>query len=359
MEAVAAAKRDSAKESQNYANQLGAETEAKRKAAEATREAAEKEKNLKEETEKRDSAGKAATKTMNDSLAVLEATGGEMDKLTKRFYEQQGAFTQHAKGWDGWAAGTARAAQEVKQAYETQKGAVDGLLATLQQYNETGEWTAQVQQAMIQSGGDLALQYDLLDQQTLDNLKGEVEAVNDKLREMQQEAQDAQDRIAELNAEIAAERGDTATADRLKLELQQRQALADIDAKIREAEMQGNTTLLAALEEQRRKLEELYALKERNLEKDIQARKEQERAAKSKSDTSSSSGGSGGSSGSSGSSSSSGSSGSSSGGGGAPNKSSGFSLTINTTGGIIDRTFAEELARKIKPALDDISRRST
>jgi activator of HSP90 ATPase len=149
------------------------------------------------------------------------------------------------------------------------------------------------------------------------------------------------------------------TSSRTHSAPQQRQALADIDAKIREAEMQGNTTLLAALEEQRRKLEELYALKERNLEKDIQARKEQERAAKSKSDTSSSSGGSGGSSGSSGSSSSSGSSGSSSGGGGAPNKSSGFSLTINTTGGIIDRTFAEELARKIKPALDDISRRST
>ena len=347
MEAVAAAKRDSAKESQNAADQLGAETDAKRKAAEATRQAAEKEKNLKEETEKRESAGKAAAKTMNDALEVLRQTGGEMDKLTKRFYEQQGAMTKNAAGWDGWAAGTARAAQEVKQAYETQKGAVDGLLATLQQYNETGEWTAQVQQAMIQSAGDLSNQYDLLDQQTLDNLKGEVEAVNDKLREMQQEAQDAQDRIAELNAEIAAERGDTATADRLKLELEQRQALAEIDAKIREAEMQGNATLLAALEEQRRKLEELYALKERNLERDIRSRQEQERTSKSQN---SSSGGSSGNSATVTSASSTG--------GGLSNRSNAFSLTVNTTGGIIDANFAEELARKLKPKLDEISRRS-
>ena len=291
MEAVAAAKRDSAKESQNAADQLGAETDAKRKAAEATRQAAEKEKNLKEETEKRESAGKAAAKTMNDGLAILEATGGEMDKLTKRFYEQQGEITKNAAGWDGWAAGTARAAQEVKQAYETQKGAVDGLLATLQQYNETGEWTAQVQQAMIQSAGDLSNQYDLLDQQTLDNLKGEVEAVNDKLREMQQEAQDAKDRLAELDAELAAERGDTDTANRLKLELEGRQAIADLDEQIAKAQMYGNRQLLEALSEQRIKLQELYNLKEKNLEKDIESRQEQERAAKTQNSTTGSSSG--------------------------------------------------------------------
>jgi len=270
----------------NEASAAESTAEALKKNADAAQKTADAEKNLKEAEESRTSAGKAATKTMNDSLAVLEATGGEMDKLTKRFYEQQGAFTQHAKGWDGWAAGTARAAQEVKQAYETQKAAITGMDDALKQFNETGIYNANVQQAMIQAGGDLASQFDLMDQQSFDNLRGSLEQANQKLRDMQQEAQDAADRLAELNAEIAAERGDTATADRLKLELQQRQALADIDAKIREAEMQGNTTLLAALEEQRRKLEELYALKERNLEKDIQSRQEQEQSAKSNTDTS-------------------------------------------------------------------------
>jgi hypothetical protein len=281
-----------------------------------------------------------------------------MDKLTQRFNEQQGELTKNAAGWDGWAAGTARAAQEVKLAYENQKAAITGMDDALKQFNETGIYNANVQQAMIQASGDVAVQFDLMDQQSFDNLRSSLESANQKLRDMQQEAQDAADRLAELNAEIAAERGDTAGADRMKLDLEQRKALADIDAKIRAAEMQGNQVLIAALEEQRNKLEELYALKARNLEKDIAARAEQERAAKSNTATSSSSSSGGSSSGSSGGSSGRSSSGSSSG-GGMSNKSNAFSLTINTTGGVIDKNFAEELARKIKPTLDDISRRST
>lgn len=347
LRATAAAKRDAATESQNAADQLVKETQANREVAEATQKAAEAAKNAKEAEEARTSAGKAAAKTMNDGLALLEATGGEMDKLTKRFYEQQGAITANAAGWDGWAAGTARAAQEVKQAYENQKAAVDGMTGALEQFNETGIYNTQVQQAMIQSGGDLVSQYDLMDQQSLDNLRGALDSANDKLREMQNEAQDARDQLAELNAELAAERGDTDTADRLKLELEQRQALADLERRIQDAEMQGNRELVAILEEQRRKLEELYAIKERNLEQDIRSRRQQEES----NSKSASSGGGGNNN------SSTVTSGSSTG-GGLSNRSNAFSLTVNTTGGIIDSNFADELARKLKPKLDEISRRS-
>lgn len=311
--------------------------------ADATQKAAEAAKNAKEAEEARTSAGKAAAKTMNDGLAVLEATGGEMDKLTKRFYEQQGAITANAAGWDGWAAGTARAAQEVKQAYENQKAAITGMDTALQQFNETGIYNAQVQQAMIQAGGDLASQFDLMDQQSFDNLRSSLDQANEKLREMQQEAQDATDRLAELDAELAAERGDTATADRLKLELEGRQAIADLDAQIAKAQMYGNRQLLEALEEQRIKLIELYNLRERNLEREIQSRQEQERTSKAQSDAPAGN-------------SATVTSGSST--GGLSNRSNAFSLTVNTTGGIIDANFAEELARKLKPKLDEISRRS-
>ena len=259
---------------------------AKMEKAKADREAADATTVAKEAEESRTSAGKAAAKTMNDGLAILQATGGEMDKLTKRFYEQQGAMTANASGWDGWAAGTARAAQEVKQAYENQKAAIEGMDAALQQFNETGIYNANVQQAMIQAGGDLASQFDLMDQQSFDNLRGSLERANEKLREMQQEAQDAQDAIAELNAEIAAEKGDTATADRLKLELEGKKAIADLDAQMTKAQMYGNRQLMEALSEQRVKLLELYALKERNLAKDIESRQQQERTAKSQTDTS-------------------------------------------------------------------------
>ena len=52
------------------------------------------------------------------------------------------------------------------------------------------------------------------------------------------------------------------------------------------AQMYGNRQLMEALSEQRVKLLELYALKERNLAKDIESRQQQERTAKSQTDTS-------------------------------------------------------------------------
>ena len=55
--------------------------------------------------------------------------------------------------------------------------------------------------------------------------------------------------------------------------------------------MYGNRQLLEALSEQRIKLQELYRLKEQNLETDIQSRIEQERAAKAQNSTTTSSSG--------------------------------------------------------------------
>ncbi len=114
--------------------------------------------------------------------------------------------------------------------------------------------------------------FDLLNDQDLQQLRSAMADANDKLREMQEEAQSAQDRIAELNAEIAAERGDSATADRLKLQLEQQQAIAEVTAAIEAARNANNRELITLYEEQKRKLEELYALREKNLEADIKTR---------------------------------------------------------------------------------------
>lgn len=163
---------------------------------------------------------------------------------------------------------------------ESGSSAVGGVAVTM---NE-------LRNATMQAKNDMGL----LDQQRLDALQSSIEAANDKLREMQEEAQSAQDRIAELNAEIAAERGDTATADRLKLELDQQQQLAEVEAQLAQARAQNNRELIALYEEQKQRLQELYSLKERNLEADIKAREQEaraERAAKTQTTT----GGSGGS----------------------------------------------------------------
>lgn len=106
---------------------------------------------------------------------------------------------------------------------------------------------------------------------------------------MQQVTEDARARLAELNAEIAAEKGDTATADRLKLELQQRQALAEAEAALAQARAADNQALVALYQEQIDKLNELYTLKEKNLEADIRSRTEQQASSSSGSSSSNSS----------------------------------------------------------------------
>lgn len=136
--------------------------------------------------------------------------------------------------------------------------------------------------------------FKLLDEQDLSGLVSAIEDANDKLREMQEETQSARDRLTELNAEIAAERGDSATADRLKLELEQQQAIAEVEAAIAQARNQQNRDLVALYEQQKQKLQDLYALKEKNLEQDIKQRAQEETNIRQNTNTTSAASGSGG-----------------------------------------------------------------
>lgn len=240
-----------------------------------------------------------------------------------------------------------------RKTYYEQAAAAERMRISIEEMTDSGKISAQ---QLSLAANAAKGEFSLLDQEDLSGLTSSIEKANQKLREMQQETQSAQDRLAELNAEIAAAKGDTATADRLKLELEQQQNLAAVDAELATARAANNRDLIALYEEQKQKLQELYALKEKNLDADIQARQEQERTSKSQS----SSGDGSGSGGSSRTSTSAGS-GTSSTGGGLSGRSAGggVNLTINTTGGFIDANFAEALARKLKPKLDEIARRST
>ncbi|MCB1767029.1 MAG: phage tail length tape measure family protein [Candidatus Competibacteraceae bacterium] len=180
----------------------------------------------------------------------------------------------------------------------------------------------------------------LLDQQTLSRLQSEIDAANAKLRQMQQEADDARANIARLNAEIAAEQGDTEKAALLKQQLDYQQALADIEAKRAEAEAAGNRELIALYDEQIKKLDQLNALKEKNIKAD----------AKSSSDSTSSTSSSASGSASKSTTSSSASGGISSGGGG---------ITINVNAGnaqVLDNNFVEKLARALQPINQRLTR---
>lgn len=225
---------------------------------------------------------------MNELIRRAEGLGGTADlfgrasdeagKLQQQLDRVNAALAYNAivakVGYDAFERNAA-IANQAQKAYLEQAVSAERLAAALGQATDNATENAASLQAIIDQAQLSRDSFDLLDQARLDNLQKALDAANEKLREMQQEADDARARLAELNAEIAAERGDTATADRLKLQLQQEQALAEIEAKIAQARAEQNQELIRLYEEQKQKLLELYALKEKNLEADIKANQAQ------------------------------------------------------------------------------------
>lgn len=239
---------------------------------------------------------------------------------------------------------TAAAAQQVEATFWGQADAAEQVTAQLENLAETGAGNFD---ALIREATAAKASFNLLDQARLDNLQQAIDAANSKLRQMQDEAKSAQDRIAELNAEIAAEKGDTAAADQLQLELDRKRALAEAEKNLAAAQAANNAELIALYEEQKRKLQELYDLKQRNLEADIRARENEEktnrRGGNSASTTAS-----------------------------APSATAppsapsapagGWSITVNNTinapnAGVLDQKFLESLGRNLLPIWGNINRR--
>ncbi|TVR65429.1 MAG: hypothetical protein EA420_03095, partial [Candidatus Competibacteraceae bacterium] len=108
----------------------------------------------------------------------------------------------------------------------------------------------------------------LLGEEELAPLRAALDDARAKLGALKDEADSARDAIARLNAEIAAEKGDDETARKLQLEIEQRQRLAEVERNLEAARAAGNRELVALYEQQRARLNELFRLKERNLEAD-------------------------------------------------------------------------------------------
>jgi tape measure domain-containing protein len=225
------------------------------------------------------------SKGMNDLLSAslgLQDIGkvfgsqwtGELGKLKLALNQTEGAI-KHNTTAGGVLSGAfltnANAANAARKSYLEQAIAAESLGAELAALSGDANANALNIGDMVAAAEAAKAGLGLLDQSRLDKLQGEIDAANDKLRQMQDEAQSAQDRIAELNAEIAAERGDTAAADQLQLELDRKRALAEVDKNLAAAQAANNTALIALYEEQKRKLQELYEIKQRNLDADIRA----------------------------------------------------------------------------------------
>lgn len=222
---------------------------------------------------------------------------GELGKLQLQLQKVNEAI-QHNNSIIGTNADAyernANIANTARKMWLEQSIAATELAGRLTDISESGDASAGSLEATTREAERAATGFDLLDQQTLDRLQSAIDSANEKLRQMQEETQDARDEIARLNAEIAEESGQSEKAALLKQQLDYQQALAQIEANRAKAEAEGNRELIALYEEQARKLDELNALKVKNIKADADAAKQQSASASTTNTTSTSSSSGGG-----------------------------------------------------------------
>ena len=212
-----------------------------------------------------------AAKALEDALSGSTGDTGELARFEQNAAQAGAALgkarqdmLQTVNMLDNYTTAMELAEAATRKTYFEQAAGAERMRLSIEEMAKSGQISAQTLQLAAQSAEQ---DFRLLDAEDLSGLRGAIDDATQKLQEMEQATQDAKDRLAELDAELAAERGDTDTANRLKLELEGRQAIADVDAEITKAQMYGNRQLLEALSEQRIKLLELYRLKESNLNK--------------------------------------------------------------------------------------------
>lgn len=294
---------------------LKIEEEQRKKNTDATRQQSEEEKRAAEAAEAAKAAAEAAAKSAADAAAQTQAAGNVFtstlqgweqrlsalsDAAYNAFLGKRGAVTSMRETVDaadqagaaldalgqtlsgGLGTGIVRElndiaveAQEVEARFWGQVAAAERLTEQLQATADGGKVNMN---ALAQATRGVSGEFDLLDSQQLDQLRSAIGAANDKLREMQAEAGNARDEIARLNAEIAEEKGDTEKAALLRQQLAYEQALADIQTKRNQAQLEGNRELVALYDEQIRRLDELNSLKEKNIKADAATARQQANA---------------------------------------------------------------------------------
>jgi len=150
--------------------------------------------------------------------------------------------------------------QQIKQIGETGGTAYGSANAALEFLNSTAKIT---QQSLW-----------LLNEQDMEQLSSEIEKANDKLREMQDEADAAQARLLELDARLARARGDDAAADRIDQQKQQMQELTELEQQLADARAEQNQTKIRQLEQELALLKQVQDAEKARLEKDLKSRKD-------------------------------------------------------------------------------------
>lgn len=305
LEQEIAAQQGAARAAEDSADAVRADADAKKKAAEAGDENAKSNKNQSRTYEAMESAVGKSVRQLHELSAgagrmVDTALGihnnidkatlsfGEMSDEAKKLanhLEMTNAAIAHNKSlvsattgvWGDVYLKWANAANAAWKAFDEQALAAEMTITRLTEATKTGAFSMD---ELNMGTVSVLNSTDLLDAQRLDRLNAAIESANQKLREMQQEAEDARQTLAELNEETLREQGKTDEADRLSLETEKAQKLAEVEDNLNKARLENNRELIDLYEEQKQKLQELYGLKNKNLDADIKQREEEEKNTK-------------------------------------------------------------------------------
>jgi len=206
----------------------------------------------------------------SDSSQALAKFQGELDHANALIEQSREKLLFSGNGFTSWEASVEMAAGKAQKAFYEQAIQAERLRATIADMTDSGRIdVGQLAEATRAAKDD----FRLLDDQDLSNLRSAIDDAQQRMKALQEETVAAKDRVSELNAEIAREKGDTAAADALDLQLEKQQQLAEVEKNLAQARLENNRELIALYESQRSKLQELYDLKSRNLEKEQQQTK--------------------------------------------------------------------------------------
>lgn len=295
LQAVADQKKAAADQARNHARALQAEADAARElptvledsTQRIQRMAEESKKAIRESAEQAKAAGGIVSGFYNSAISVMSSlsegavaefkklrgevvpVGNELDVVRQRVEQ-----TEQALGRMGTAGGSrfiaflgqiTRDAVTVQKSFLDQASAAERLVEQLNAIGEGGQASGGALDYLIRRAEDSLTELNLLDDQRLDQLASAIDSANTKLRQMQEETQSARDRLTELNAEILEAQGQDQKAELLRQQLDYQQQLADIEKQRQDAELTGNRELLAILDQQQSKLEELNRIKVENI----------------------------------------------------------------------------------------------
>lgn len=257
----------------------------------------------------------------SDALAGYERSLLDAKTAVRQFQEE---LLFASNGIDRLETSILLAREKTKAAFFEQQVQAEQLAKALNDMAESGRVDLGTLAIAVQG---VSGAFTLLDEQDLGNLQSAIDAATERLQRMQGEAADARQAIAELNAEILAEKGDTAAAAALRRQIEEEQKLADLEAARARAQLEQNTELVRLIDEQIQKTKELFDLKEQN------ARADANRPTTTSSAPSA--------------------------GGGAASGGSGVSITVNAGNAkLLDQNFVADLARQIQPELSRLTRLS-